>query len=123
MTATVAEHPALADLKDCVTRLLLDLAALTTLITTHDCAACPDSLTSVCAYHLAQAAMRHRLERAASMAAQAETEAELEAAIVYAGVERLPGPAPQARPSMLFGQPPRAAAPVRLRSRTAQELI
>jgi hypothetical protein len=87
MTATVAEHPALADLKDCVTSLLLDLATLTGLIT-YDCEACPDSLTSMCAYHLAQAATRHRLKRAASMAAGAETADALEAAIVYAGVER-----------------------------------
>jgi hypothetical protein len=87
MTATVAEGPALTDLKECVTPLLLDLAMLTALMT-FDCEACPDSLTSMCAYHLAQAATRHRLERAASMAARAETKSELEAAIVYAGVER-----------------------------------
>ena len=55
MTATVAERPALTDLKDCVTRLLLDLATLTTL-STYDCKACPDSLTSMCAHHLAQTA-------------------------------------------------------------------
>lgn len=85
MTATVAERPALAALKDCVTRLLLDLVMLAAL-TTYDCEACPDSLTSMCARHLGQTAMRHRLERAASMAARAETEDALKAAIVYAGI-------------------------------------
>lgn len=87
MTATVAERPALEDLKDCVTRLLLDLATLANLIT-YDCEACPDSATSMCAHHLAEAATRRRLERAASMAARAQTGDALETAIVYAGVDR-----------------------------------
>jgi hypothetical protein len=77
MSATVAELPAL---KDCVTRLLSNLAALTA----PDSYGCPLCGKAACKHHAAAAAAYERLERAAGMAARAETKNDVDAALVYA---------------------------------------
>lgn len=69
-----------ADLKDCVTRLLLDLACHV-MPDTYGCPACDNAM---CPAHCEQAAAQERLEKAAAMTSRAATEDEVKAAVTYA---------------------------------------
>lgn len=83
-TAT-AETPVftLADARKCVTRILLDLAALVA-PDTYECRDCAKALESLCPDHMDDAAAQWRLEHAAGLARDAATRDDLLAAIVYA---------------------------------------
>jgi hypothetical protein len=84
MSTAVAEFPAL---KDCVARILLSLAAQES-PNTYGCRECADRPVSTCADHSRDAAVQERLERAAAMAARAETRDDLDAALAYACQDR-----------------------------------
>jgi hypothetical protein len=83
MSAPTAAPCTFETVRKSVTHLLVHFASVVR-PETEDCAHCLYGIASMCETHSVMAAGRERLERAAAMAAKAQTRDDVEAALVYA---------------------------------------